>query len=90
MYISIKMPFLSSIYLLFVIYNIYLMRKLLIKDKNRIESYGDIVLTVLIILLSPVGTYIINKALSDFLTADEIIKAKEKSKKIINKIFFIK
>lgn len=90
MHISIKMPFLSSIYFLFVIYNIYLMRKLLIKDKNRIESYGDIVLTVLIILLSPVGTYIINKALSDFLTADEIIEAKQKSRKIINKIFFIK
>lgn len=90
MNISIRGILLIVIYLSFIIYNIYKMRELLIADRNRIESFADIIITVILILLPIIGTFIIVQTLEEQLSLEEKHLKKIKIRKFINKLFFIK
>lgn len=90
MNISLTVFFWTGVYILFLISNIYLMRELLIIDRDRIESFIDVIITLVIILIPLFGTLFIAYTLEEQSTMEYKNKRKLKARKFIYKLFNIK
>lgn len=88
--ISLKIAFFINIYIILVALNIYLLRELLIADKNRIESFFDIIISFAIVIIPIMGSILIIMELDNTLTIEQRKRKKEKYNKFMNKIFRIK
>lgn len=78
-----------TLYILFVVYNIHKMRELLILDKDRIESYTDIMISIIFVLVPVIGTLFILVPLEENMTQEYKRKKKIKARNIVEKIFFV-
>lgn len=90
MQISLSVSFWISLYILFVTLNVYLMRELLILDKDRVESFIDVIITFLIIFIPFFGTVFILSVLEEEITDEYKNKRRAKARKFINKLFHIR